>query len=286
MSHGKKLRTRLSQDKITIVPGIYDALTALLAQQAGMEAVFLSGSSVSYSQLGRPDIGLVTMNEMVDACARITDRVDIPVLVDVDSGFGNAAHASRTIRALEKAGASAVQMEDQLPINPANNLKGRPLVSAQVMADKIKAVVDARQNSHTLISARSDAAYSENFQQVLERIILYREAGADILFAEGLKRVDEVRQVVEAANGVPVLYNLLHNDGEILSADDLAEVGVSIALFPANAVLASAAAVREAFAKLKTSPRLNPDGFVLSPKDLNAALGTPGMLEKFKDFSG
>ncbi len=279
------LRDRLSEDKIMIMPGVYDALTALLAQQAGMEAVFLSGSSVSYSQLARPDIGLVTMSEMVDICARVTDRVDIPVLVDVDSGFGNAAHASRTIRALERAGASAVQMEDQLPINPVNNLKGRPLIPTQIMADKIKAVVDARENPRTLVSARSDAAFSENFEQVLERITLYREAGADILFAEGLKRADDVRQVVKAADGVPVLYNLLHSDGELRSAEDLDKVGVSIALFPGNAVLASTLAVQQAFAALKINPRLNPKGFGLTPKDLNAALGTPEMLEKYKNFS-
>ena len=279
------LRNRLAADKIMIMPGVYDALTALFAQQAGMEAVFLSGSSVSYSQLGRPDIGLVTMSEMVDICARVTDRVDIPVLVDVDSGFGNAAHASRTIRSLERAGASAVQMEDQLPINPANNLKGRPLVPAQIMVDKIKAVVDARENTQTLVSARSDAAFSESLEQVLERITLYREAGADILFAEGLKRVDDVRQIVKAADGVPVLYNLLHNDGELRSAEDLDRVGVSIALFPANAVLASTLAVRQAFAELKANPKVNSKGFDLTTKDLNAALGTPEMLEKYKNFS-
>ena len=280
------LRERLSEEKIMIVPGIYDALTALLAQQAGMEAVFLSGSSVAYSQLGRPDVGLVTMSEMVDICARITDRIDIPVMVDVDSGFGNAAHAARTIRALERAGASAVQMEDQLPINPANNLKGRPLVPAQVMADKIKVVVDARETSATLVSARSDAAFSESFDQVLERVALYRDAGADILFAEGLKRTEEVKQIIQAANGVPVLYNLLHSDGELLSAGDLEELRVSIALFPGNAVLASTLAVKEAFSQLKASPRLNPNGFELSPKDLNAALGTPEMLVKYDGFSG
>ena len=280
------LRERLSQDKIMIVPGVYDALTALLAQQAGMEAVFLSGSSVSYSQLGRPDIGLITMSEMVDICARITDRIEIPVLVDVDSGFGNAAHASRTIRALERAGASAVQMEDQLPINPANDLKGRPLVPAAVMVDKIKAVVDARENSETLVSARSDAAFSESFDQVLERITLYREAGADILFAEGLKRTEEVKQIVDAANGVPVLYNLLHSDGDLLSAGDLDNIGVSIALFPGNAVLAGALAVKEAFVELKANPSLNPNGFDFSPNDLNAALGTPEILVKYYGFSG
>jgi len=230
------LRDRLAEDKIMIMPGVYDALTALLAQQAGMEAVFLSGSSVSYSQLGRPDIGLVTMSEMVDICARVTDRVNT-------------------------------------------------LVPTQIMVDKIKAVVDARENTQTLVSARSDAAFSESLEQVLERITLYREAGADILFAEGLKRVDDVRQIVKAADGVPVLYNLLHNDGELRSAEDLDRVGVSIALFPANAVLASTLAVRQAFAELKANPKLNSKGFDLTTKDLNAALGTPEMLEKYKNFS-
>ena len=279
------LKTRLAKPEIVVIPGIYDSLTALLAENAGMEALFLSGSAVAYSQLGRPDIGLVTMSEMVDACARICDRVDVPVLVDVDSGFGNAAHAGRTIRALELAGATAVQIEDQVPINPANDLRGRPLVSPQNMADKIKAMADHRRNATTLISARSDAPFSEPLEKVLERISLYREAGADILFAEGLKTEADVQAVVDVAGDIPVLYNLLRSDGELSSAAQLESLGISIALFPGHVILPSVAAIRDALVNLKENPALPENGFPISLKELNAILGTPEMLARFKDYS-
>lgn len=285
MSLGAQLKTRLTSQKILVVPGVYDALSALLAQQAGMEAVFLSGSAMSYSQLARPDIGLVTMSEMVDACARITDRINIPVLVDIDSGFGNAAHAGRTIRALESAGASAVQVEDQLPIKAVNSLKARPLVSAQNMADKIKAMADDRRSAETLISARSDAPASEPLDKTLKRISLYREAGADILFAEGLTTLSDVKQVVKTADGVPVLINLLRGDTELKSAAQLEEIGVSIALFPGNGILSAAKTLETVFAGLKNNPSLDPDGFPISGQDLNARLGTPETQAKYKDFS-
>ena len=286
MSQGAILKARLSRPEIIVIPGIYDALTALIAQQSGMEAVFLSGSAMSYSQLARPDVGLVTMSEMVDACARITDRINIPVLVDVDSAFGNAAHAGRTIRALEQAGAAAVQMEDQLPINPANDLKGRPLVSPQVMADKIKAMVDARRSVNTLVSARSDAPASEPLDKTLERMTLYREAGADILFAEGLTKETEVAAVIKAADGMPVLFNLLRGDTELKSAAQLEALGASIALFPGNAILSVGKLLQNVFTDLNADPRLSDEGFPISGKDFNGLLGTPEMLAKFKGFTG
>lgn len=286
MSQGRKLKARLSQSDILVIPGIYDALTALLAEQAGMEAVFLSGSAMSYSQLGRPDIGLVTMSEMVDACARISDRINIPILVDVDSGFGNAAHAARSVRALEQAGASAVQVEDQLPINPVNDLKGRPLVAPQVMADKIKAMSEARRSGDMLISVRSDSPASEPLSKTVNRILLYKEAGADILFAEGLTRETEVSEIVAAADGVPVLFNLLRGDTELKSAPQLEALGVSIALFPGNAILSVGKLLQNVFADLKTESKLSDSGFPISGKDFNALLGTPEMLDRFKDFSG
>lgn len=286
MSQGAKLKARLSRSEIIVIPGIYDALSALIAEQAEMEAVFLSGSAVSYSQLGQPDVGLVTMSEMVDACARITDRIDIPVLVDVDSGFGNAAHAARTIRVLEQAGAAAVQIEDQLPVKFVSDLRGRPLVGADVMVDKIKAMADARQSETTLISARSDAPASESLDQTIERISLYREAGADILFAEGLTQEFEVSEIVKAANGVPVLFNLLRGDTMLKSAPQLEALGVSIALFPGNAILSVGKILQDVFASLKVDPKLDYRGFPISGQDLNTLLGTPNMLAKFKDFSG
>lgn len=285
MAESQTLKQRLLHSDILVIPGIYDALSALLAEQSGMEAIFLSGSAMSYSQLGRPDIGLVTMSEMVDACARITARVDIPVLVDVDSGFGNAAHAGRTIRALEQVGAAAIQIEDQLPINPVNDLKGRPLVSPSVMADKIKAMADERRNSGTLISARSDAPASEPLDKVIERMGLYREAGADILFAEGLTKEADVIEIVKVADGVPVLFNLLRGDTELKSAVQLESLGVSIALFPGNGILSVGKALQDAFEDLKNNPQLNSDGFPISGKKFNEILGTPEILARFKGYS-
>ncbi|MEO0608452.1 MAG: isocitrate lyase/PEP mutase family protein [Pseudomonadota bacterium] len=158
MTETPALKSRLQQPRILTVPGIFDALSALLAEQAGFEAAFLSGSAVAYSQLGRPDVGLVTVNEMADVCARITDRVAMPILADVDSGFGNAAHAARAIRMLEQAGAAGVQVEDQVPVKRANDLKGRPLICPDAMVDKIKAMADARRSDSMLISARTDSS--------------------------------------------------------------------------------------------------------------------------------
>ncbi len=285
MSQRPNLRQRLNEPNILNAPGVFDALSALLAEQAGFEAVFLSGSSVAYSQLARPDIGLVTMSEMADSCARITDRVDIPVLVDIDSGFGNAAHAGRTIRVMEQAGAAAVQIEDQMPINPANDLKGRPLFDIPVMVDKIKALTDDRRSRDCLISARSDSPASEPLGKTIERVAQYCDAGADIIFAEGLTDPDHVTEVVNAAGDIPVVYNLLHAGREIGSSDQLQKLGVSIALYPGNAILSAAHAMQAAFADLAHSLALPSEGFTLSPKGFNQVLGTPELVSRYKDFA-
>ena len=284
MTKAHILKSRLAKNEIVVIPGIYDALSALIAEQSGHEALFLSGSAVSYSQLGQPDVGLVTMSEMADACMRVTDRIDIPVLVDVDSAFGNAAHGARTIRLMEKAGAAAIQMEDQRPINPANDLKGRPLISPQVMADKIKAMVDERQTD-ILLSARTDSPFSEELDQTLERVELYREAGADVLFAEGLKTEEDVQKVVDVADGVPVLFNLLRGNTELKSAAQLEKLGVSIALFPGDAILSVGRTLQKAMEGLKANSELPKGGYPISGPDFNAMLGTPEMLQRFKDFA-
>lgn len=284
MTTGAALRTRLESSEIVIAPGIYDALSALLAEQAGFEAVFLSGSSIAYTQLAQPDIGLVTMNEVAELCARITDRVELPVLVDVDSGFGNAAHAARTIRVMEQAGAAAIQIEDQISVKPVSDLKGRPLVSALEMVSKIKALSDARRSCSTLISARTDSPASEPLSHTLERIGRYCEAGADLVFAEGLTSLDGVRAIVETAGKTPVLFNLLHAGGDISTATQLQESGVSLALFPGNAVLSAAQAMKEAFQTLRANPALPAKGFKLSPKELNDLLDAPAMIAGYSQL--
>lgn len=284
-ARGSDFLTRLKQPDIVIAPGVYDSLSALLAEKAGFEAVFLSGSAIAYSQLARPDVGLVTMNEIADLCSRITDRIGIPVLVDVDSGFGNAAHAGRTIRVMEAAGATAVQIEDQLPVKPVSDLTGRPLISPHEMADKIRAMTDMRRSSEILVSARTDSPASETLACTVERVSLYCEAGADLVFAEGLTDLDAVRSVVEAAGEVPVIFNLLHAGRAIRSAKQLQDAGVSVALFPGNAVLSAAAAVQAAFQNLFSDPSLPVDGFALSPKGLNDLLDAPDFLERFQPRS-
>ncbi len=276
---------RLKHSDIMVVPGIFDSLSALLAEQAGFEAVFLSGSAVAYSQLGRPDIGLVTMNEMADACARITDRIGIPVLVDIDSGFGNAAHAGRTIRVMEQAGATAVQIEDQIPVKPADGLKERPLISANAMVDKIKGLCDDRRSSDMLISARTDSPATEPLAQTMERVGRYCEAGADLVFAEGLSGLEDLESVISIAGDTPVIYNLLHAGREISSTKQLQTAGVSLALFPGNVILNAANAMRAALADLKNNPVLPQEGFDLSPAAFNQVLGTPDLLARYKDYA-
>ena len=282
MTTGKTFQARLKKPEIVTAPGIYDALSALLAEKAGFEAIFLSGSSIAYTQLGRPDVGLVTMNEVAELCRRITDRVKIPVLVDVDSGFGNAANAARTIRVMEQAGAAAIQIEDQLPVKPASDLRSRPLVPSAEMVSKIKALTDSRRSSDTLISARSDSPASEPMSQTLERVGLYCEAGADLVFVEGLSNLDEVRAVVETAGKTPVVFNLLHAGRAISDASQLQNTGVSIALFPGNAVLSAADAMREAFKALRDHPALPEAGFKLSPQGLNDLLDAPALLAHYE----
>ena len=285
MSKGKSLKNLILGDSITIVPGVYDSLSGLLASKAGFDAVFLSGSAVSYSQLARPDIGLVTMNEMLDICMRLNDRLEIPILVDIDRGFGNAAHAGRAIRSFEASGASAVQVEDQIPINNVNKLMDRPLISPMMMVDKIKSMVNDRRHEDTLVSARTDSPFTETFEQVLERISLYKEAGADIVFAEGLKLSSEIEKVVSAAGDTPVLYNLLRMDTEISSAEQLDKLGVSIVLFPAHAIANTFNSLVNTFKSLKAKPDLKSDSLNTSVADINEVLGIKEMVEKFKNYS-
>src|SRR3954447_18699296 len=173
------LRTRLAHPPIVIAPGIYDPLTALLAEKAGFEALYVSGAAIAYTRLGRPDIGLVSISEVVDTVALIRDRVRAHLVVDADTGYGNALNVRRTVRLMERAGANAIQLEDQDFPKRCGHLDGKALVSAAEMVGKIKAAVDARHSADTLIVARTDAVAVEGFEAALARARLYREAGAD-----------------------------------------------------------------------------------------------------------
>jgi 2-methylisocitrate lyase-like PEP mutase family enzyme len=175
------LKQRLRDKRLVLAPGVYDAFSALLAERAGFEAVYLSGASIAYTRLGRSDIGLVTQTEVEETLSLIRERLALPIIVDADTGFGNALNVQRTVNRLERAGASAIQLEDQTMPKRCGHLEGKTLVSTREMAGKIRAAIDARATDETLIIARTDAVAVEGPDAALDRADAYVEAGADVV---------------------------------------------------------------------------------------------------------
>ena len=235
------LKDKLSEGFI-LAPGIYDALTGLIAAKAGAEAVYLSGASIAYTRFGRSDIGLVSVSEVHDTLAAITDRIDIPVIVDADTGFGNALNVQRTVRQFERVGASAIQLEDQSFPKRCGHLAGKTLVSKNEMVGKIKASLDARKNENTVIIARTDARAVEGLDAAFDRAAAYRDAGADILFIEAPQSLEEMKNITATfGNELPLLANMVEGGKTpIASATELEEIGYHLAIFPGGAVRAIA----------------------------------------------
>lgn len=255
------MRTRIAQREIIIAPGIYDALSAYRTEAAGFEAVFASGSSLAATHLARPDIGLLSLTETTEIVGRITERISIPLLVDVDQGFGNDYTVARTVKLFERAGVAALQMEDQLEVKAAAAPLSRPLVSTEVMVGKIKAARDALVDQDIIISARSDAMSNEGFEAAMDRAHAYAEAGADMIFVESLTKREQMEELVRQLGGkVPLLHNLLRSDDEVTDAATVEEIGYSLALFPAVALAAVGEALDHSLRALKSRPRLNPNG--------------------------
>lgn len=252
-----QLRRRLGEKAIVIAPGIYDAFSALRAEVAGFEAVFVSGSALAATHLARPDIGLLTASETADIVERIGERISVPMLVDADHGFGNRFAVARTVKALERAGASAIQIEDQLEVKPASHPLSRPLITAAQMSDKIKAARDSLSNDDILISARSDAMSSEGFEAALERAHIYADAGADMIFVESISQRSQMEELAQQIAGrLPLLHNFLHPTAEITDAETAQNMGYSVALFPGIAISAVGRALDDALSALKTSPEI------------------------------
>ena len=272
------MRERLSRGPLLLAPGVYDALTALIAEQAGFEALYLSGASIAYTRLGCPDIGLVGMSEVAETLANICARVKVPVIVDADTGFGNALNVVRTVQAFERAGAAAIQLEDQAMPKRCGHLEGKSLVSAEEMTGKLKAALDARR--HALIIARTDAIAVEGLDAALDRAAGYAEAGADVLFIEAPRSVEDMKRIA-AAFRVPLLANMVEGGKTpVLDAASLEKLGYRVAIFPGGVARRLAHAARDYFSLLKK------DGTtaamadrMLDFKGLNELIGTPSMLE-------
>jgi 2-methylisocitrate lyase-like PEP mutase family enzyme len=281
------LRARLTEPRILVAPGVYDGLTAAIAEQAGFEVLYLSGAAVSYTRLGRPDIGLTSVSEMADTMALLRDRVDLPVIIDADTGFGNALNAERTMRTYERAGANALQVEDQTFPKRCGHLSDKSLIPTGEMVGKIAAMADARASDETLIIARTDAVAVEGFDAAIDRAEAYVEAGADALFVEALRSDEELRLVAERfRDRVPLLANMVEGGATPISAAaDLEALGFSIVIFPGGIVRALAKTAVDYFASLHAHGSNRPFADRMYDFDgLNARLGTAEMLARGKAF--
>lgn len=234
MSHARRLRAQLAAPDTLVAPGCFDGLTALLVEQAGFECAYLSGASIAFTRLGRPDIGLVTMTEVAGVVGNIRERIDIPLIVDADTGFGNALNVQRTVRLFERMGASGIQLEDQTLPKRCGHLDGKTLAPVGEMLGKIRAAQDARRDDDTVIVARTDAIAVTGLDEALERGNAYIEAGADVLFVES-PLDDEQLAVIGRTFGtrIPLLANMVEGGKTPLhGADELAALGYKLVIFP------------------------------------------------------
>lgn len=281
MADTEILRSRLNRKPIVVAPGIYDAFSALVASQAGFETLYVSGAAIAYTRLGRPDIGLVSMTEVVDTLALIRERVGSHLIVDADTGYGNALNVVRTIREFERAGATAIQLEDQDFPKRCGHLDGKALIPAAQMCGKIRAALDARRSQETLIVARTDAVAVEGLERATERAAMYREAGADMLFVEAPRTRDDLARMVSAlGTKVPLMANMVEGGKTpTLPAAELEALGFALVIFPGAIVRALGHMASEFYASLAAHGSNEPfRNRMLDFTGINALVGTPEMI--------
>jgi 2-methylisocitrate lyase-like PEP mutase family enzyme len=237
---------------MVLAPGCYDALGARLVEEAGFPAAYMTGFGSSASRLGRPDVGLMSLPEMVDNARRIAQAVDIPVVADADTGYGNSINVIRTVREYEAAGVSAIHLEDQVMPKKCGHMSGKHVVPAEEMAAKVSAAVAARRSPDFLIIARTDARAVEGLDAALSRARLYREAGADALFVEAPQSDSEIEAVAAAFPDVPLLFNYAEGGKTpAVTHAFLRELGFALVIFPLSMLLAATASMRAALAQIK-----------------------------------
>ncbi len=276
-----QFKQRLASGETVVAPGVHDAMTALVAEQAGFKAVYLSGAAVAYNRLGRSDIGLCTFTEMVDTLNCISDRVSTPIIVDADTGFGGPMNVQRTVRGLERAGAAMIQLEDQSFPKRCGHLLGKVIVPVGEMCGKLKAALDARTDASTLIMARTDSVTVEGLDAALERAERYLECGVDALFVETL----QTREHLEIAGKrfgqrVPLLANMVEGGrAPLLGADELSTMGYRIVIYPGGTSRYLVHAMQTYFKTLyREGTTESMLGSMLGFQPLNDVIGTPELL--------
>ncbi|MDX7855321.1 methylisocitrate lyase [Aeromonas caviae] len=250
-SAGKRFRTALANEKPLQIVGTINAYMALMAERSGFQALYLSGAGVANASYGLPDLGMTSMNDVLIDAERITAATQVPLLVDIDTGWGSAFNIARTIRAFERGGVAAVHMEDQVAQKRCGHRPNKAVVTVSEMVDRIKAAVDARQDEHFVIMARTDALAVEGLGSALERAAAYVEAGADMIFAEAVTELDQYDRFKQAA-GVPILANMTEfGKTELFDKEALAAHGVDMVLYPLSATRAANQAALNVYQTLR-----------------------------------
>ena len=270
-----RLRELLNSGQTVVAPGAFDPLAARLVEEAGFAAVYMTGFGTSAALLGRPDVGLLTMTEMADSAGRIASCVDIPLIADADTGYGNPLNVIRTVGAYEAAGVAGLHIEDQVAPKKCGHMEGKQVIGADEMAQKVRAAVDARTDPDFVIIARTDARAVEGLDSALDRARRYRDAGADVLFIEALVSEAEIEAAAAAFPDVPLLFNWAEGGKTPpVSLGRLTELGYRIVIFPIGTLLAATAAMRRILQEIAAAG---------TPASLLGELPTFG---EFTDFIG
>jgi methylisocitrate lyase len=279
------LRNLIEDKEILLAPGAHDLLTARIIEKAGFKSVYMTGYGQAASMLGKPDVGLLTMTEMADRAKKFAQAVDIPVIADGDTGFGNAINVIRTVEEYEQAGVAAIQLEDQVAPKKCGHMNGRQVVPIDEMLGKIEAAKYARKDKDFIIIARTDARTSLGFDEALKRAKAYADAGADVIFFESPESEEEMRKLNEEIK-VPALANMVEGGRTpLFSAKELEEMGYSIVIFPTSSVYATARAMKELMYEIKAKGSTKESlEKMITFSEFNDLIGLPEIRELEKKY--
>ncbi|MBD2207045.1 oxaloacetate decarboxylase [Calothrix sp. FACHB-1219] len=286
MSAGQKLRQLLARPEIIVIPGVYDCLGAKLAQKSGFEVVATSGFGIAASTLGLPDYGFLTATEMLYSVGRIAQSIDVPLIADLDTGYGNALNVMRTIKDAVQLGLAGVLLEDQEWPKKCGHFEGKRVVSLAEHAGKIRAAVEARGDSNLVIIARTDARAPLGLEEAIARGRAYIAAGADILFVEAPQSVAELKAIAAAFPNVPLVANIVEGGKTPqMSPAELQQLGFKIVFFPLTALLAVTKIMTACFEQLKAEGNTANFSELVSFQDFQALVGVPQYLQIEKEFA-
>ncbi|MDZ7855505.1 isocitrate lyase/PEP mutase family protein [Sphaerotilus sp.] len=265
MSTRQQLKALAEARRGVIVPGAFNALSAKVIEDLGFEAIYVTGAGVTNMWFGMPDQGFMGLAEIADHTARIRDAVSLPLIVDADTGFGNALNVRHTVRTLERAGADCIQFEDQVAPKRCGHFSGKEVISTEEAVSKIKAAVDARHDPHLMIMARTDAAATHGFEAAVERAQRFAEAGADILFVEAVTLADEVRALPRRLAKPQLMNMVIGGKTPIFNATELGEIGFGIVLYANAALQGAVAGMQKALTVLRDAREMREDSGLVTP---------------------